>query len=133
MRLRQARPSTHRACFGVPQALCWGLLRFVHRHPDVAGVAPLIVRRAPASFQRYEKVVAVAVVQLPLDQVSPHRGMGRRELARRAQLNINTVCKLAKNDHQMIDLLTLDRVCTVLHITPGELLTWEPDQEQSTA
>jgi DNA-binding Xre family transcriptional regulator len=67
-----------------------------------------------------------------LVDILTERGMSRRELARRSRLNINTVCKLAKDDHRMIDRLTLDRVCAVLHITPGELLTWEPDQEPAS-
>jgi DNA-binding Xre family transcriptional regulator len=67
-----------------------------------------------------------------LVDILTERGMSRRELARRSRLNINTVCKLAKDDHRMIDRSTLDRVCTVLQITPGELLAWEPDQEPAT-
>jgi putative transcriptional regulator len=68
-----------------------------------------------------------------LQDILKERSMSRRELARRSRLNINTVCKLAKDDHRMIDRLILDRVCTVLQVTPGELLTWKPDQEPSTA
>ena len=53
------------------------------------------------------------------------RGMSRQELARRSGLNVNTVCKLANDDHQMIDLRTLDRVCVVLQVQPGEVVVRE--------
>ena len=53
--------------------------------------------------------------------------MSRRELARRSGLNINTVCKMAKDAHRMIDLTTLDQVCDVLQVQPGELLVRESE------
>ena len=56
------------------------------------------------------------------------RGMSRRELARRSGLNINTVCKMANNDHRMIDLTTLDQVCDALQVQPGDLLVRESSE-----
>ena len=54
--------------------------------------------------------------------------MSRRELARKSGLNINTVCKMANDNNRMIDLRTLDQVCGVLQMQPGEVLAWESDQ-----
>jgi DNA-binding Xre family transcriptional regulator len=53
--------------------------------------------------------------------------MSRRELARRSGLNINTVCKLANDDKRIIDLETLNQICAVMEIKPGDILTWVPD------
>ena len=63
-----------------------------------------------------------------LADILTERGMSRRELARRSGLNINTVCKMAKNDHRMIDLTTLDQVCDVSQVQPGDLLVRKSDE-----
>ena len=62
-----------------------------------------------------------------LEDILTECGMSRRELARRSGLNINTVCKMANDDHRMIDLTILDQVCEVLQIQPGELLVRETE------
>ena len=57
-----------------------------------------------------------------LKEILIERKISRRQLAQRSCLNLNTVCKMAKGDHKMIDLTTLDRVCEVLQVEPGDLL-----------
>jgi putative transcriptional regulator len=60
------------------------------------------------------------------------RGMSRRELARQTGLNINTVCKLANNEHTMLHLGVLEAVCQVLGVQPGEVLHYVPGNKAST-
>ena len=55
------------------------------------------------------------------------RHMSRRELARRAGVNVNTVCKWAQGPMALIDVAILDRVCTALQVQPGALMGWEPE------
>ena len=62
-----------------------------------------------------------------LADILTERSMSRRELARCSGLNINTVCKMANDDHRMIDLTTFDQVCDVLQVQPGELLVRESE------
>jgi DNA-binding Xre family transcriptional regulator len=60
------------------------------------------------------------------------RGMSRRELARRTGLNINTVCKLANNEHTMLHLGVLEAVCKVLGVQPGDVLHYVSGNKAST-
>ena len=55
------------------------------------------------------------------------KGMSRRELARRAGVNKNTICKWAQGEVVMLDLATLDLVCAALQVQPGELLVWREE------
>ena len=60
------------------------------------------------------------------------RGISRRELARRAGVNVNTICKWAQGPMALIDVAILDRVCTTLQVQQGALIGWSPrdnDQE----
>jgi putative transcriptional regulator len=60
------------------------------------------------------------------------RGMSRRELARRSGLNMNTVCKLANDEHTLLHVGVLEAVCKVLGVQPGEVLHYVPGNEAST-
>ena len=62
------------------------------------------------------------MIACKLGDILTERGMSRRELARRSGLNINTVCKMANDDNRMVDLTTLDKLCDVLGVEPGDLL-----------
>ncbi len=62
-----------------------------------------------------------------LHDILTERGMSRREMARRSGLNVNTVCKLANDDNRMVDLTTLDKLCAVLQVEPGEVLVRHAD------
>ena len=62
-----------------------------------------------------------------LVDILTERGMSRREMARRSGLNVNTVCKMANDDNRMVDLTTLDKVCAVLQVEPGEVLVRQAD------
>ena len=67
----------------------------------------------------------VEMIVCRLREISVQREMSRRELARQSGININTVCKLAKAEHRMIDLGTLDRVGQTLKVQPAENLRWK--------
>ena len=62
-----------------------------------------------------------------LQDILTERSMSRREMARRSGLNVNTVCKMANDDNRMVDLTTLDKVCAVLQVEPGDLLVRKSD------
>lgn len=69
------------------------------------------------------------VIVLRLSDILKERKMSRRELARRAQLNTNTVCKLAQGTPHRLDLQTLERVCAALEVQVGELLVWVAEDQ----
>lgn len=50
------------------------------------------------------------------------RGMSPKELAKRAGLRIRTVERLCHEDWQLIDRLTLERLCQALQVPVGQLL-----------
>ena len=66
-----------------------------------------------------------------LADILAERRMSRRELARRSGLNINTVCKLANNEHTLLHLGVLEAVCRVLGVQPGDVLHRMPGNEAS--
>ena len=51
--------------------------------------------------------------------------MTQSELARRSGVSIVTVNGIANNRTTRVDLDTLDKLCEVLEVTPGELLERE--------
>jgi len=67
-----------------------------------------------------------------LVDILAERRMSRRELARRSGLNINTVCKLANNEHTMLHLGVREAVCQVLEVQPGDMFHYVPGNEVST-
>jgi putative transcriptional regulator len=67
-----------------------------------------------------------------LADILAERHMSRRELARQSGLNINTVCKLANNEHTLLHLGVLEAVCRVLGVQPGEVLHYVPGSRAST-
>jgi len=53
------------------------------------------------------------------------RGMSRRQLARRAGLNRNTINALAAHPLQRrLEVATLEKLCVALEVQPGKLLRW---------
>lgn len=57
-----------------------------------------------------------------LSDILHERGISRRELARRANVNVNTVCKLVHNENLLVHLRVLEEVCEVLGVQPGDIL-----------
>jgi DNA-binding Xre family transcriptional regulator len=56
------------------------------------------------------------------------RGMTRYDLAKLTRLNLNTIYPIGEKDSPVgrVDGRTLDRLCQVLDVQPGELLRYVP-------
>lgn len=69
-------------------------------------------------------------VRFRLDQALAARddGMTQSELARQSGVSLNTVNAIYHNKTARVDLSTLDALCTVLEVEPGELLDYEGER-----
>ena len=61
-------------------------------------------------------------VRFRLADVLTERTMTQTELSRRSGVSIVTVNGIANNRTTRVDLETLDKLCEVLDVAPGELL-----------
>ena len=52
-----------------------------------------------------------------------------RELARESDIHLNTAYGLWNGTATMVGLSTIDRVCTVLQVKPGQLFDHDPEPE----
>ena len=64
-------------------------------------------------------------VRFRLADVLAERTMTQTELSRRSGVSIVTVNGIANNRTTRVDLETLDKLCEVLEVEPGELLERE--------
>ena len=64
-------------------------------------------------------------VRFRLADVLAERTMTQSELSRRSGVSIVTVNGIANNRTTRVDLETLDKLCEVLEVEPGELLERE--------
>jgi DNA-binding Xre family transcriptional regulator len=69
-------------------------------------------------------------VQFRLDKVLEARkdGMSQSELSRRCGLSLTTVNAIVLNKSKQVSLATLDSLCAVLDVPPGDLFEWRPDR-----
>lgn len=61
-------------------------------------------------------------VRFRLQGILDELGMSQSELARRSGVSLVTVNGMAKNRTTRVDLSTLDALCDVLAVEPGQLL-----------
>ncbi len=73
------------------------------------------------------------MIQLRVKEVANERGITTiKALAERAALAYDTAADLWHGRMQRIDRDVLSRVCSVLEVTPGELLTFTPVDGEAT-
>jgi DNA-binding Xre family transcriptional regulator len=75
------------------------------------------------------------MVRFRLAELLEGRGWTAYKLAQEAGLTIPAAYRLADPDHriQRLDMATLDTLCRVLKVQPGELLEWGPDRKAKRA
>lgn len=52
------------------------------------------------------------------------------QVSRETGIRYNTILGLYRGKGRRIDLDTIDAICRLLEVQPGELFTWEPDAEE---
>lgn len=57
------------------------------------------------------------------------RDMSLRQLAQEAGLHYTTVYRFSQDDQGLISKDTLDAVCRVLGVVPGDIFIYEPEEE----
>jgi putative transcriptional regulator len=62
-----------------------------------------------------------------LPRLLAERQISQRELARRAGVHRGTIQRLCDDSWWKVDRYVLERLCTALQVTPGELLQWTDD------
>ena len=55
-------------------------------------------------------------------------GMTREQLRQKAGLGSATMTKISKGES--VTIATIDAICNVLQVQPGDILEWIPDSEQ---
>lgn len=56
------------------------------------------------------------------------KGMTKEQLRQAAGLGSATMTRISKGEP--VNLKTIDAICNVLRVQPGELIEWEPDKIQ---
>lgn len=64
------------------------------------------------------------MVKCRLSTILGEKRMTRGELARRANVSINTIRPLWNDDWKGINRDTMEKICGALDIAPGELFVW---------
>jgi putative transcriptional regulator len=70
-------------------------------------------------------------VRFRLSSVLEATGTSQRELARRSGVSLVTINAIANNRTTRVDLATLDALCDVLDVDPGELLEREGKRKRA--
>ena len=61
-------------------------------------------------------------VRLRLNRLLEERGVSQTDLARESKVSLVTINAIANNNTAQVRLSTLDAICNVLDVEPGELL-----------
>lgn len=64
-------------------------------------------------------------IRLRLAEILQEKGLTQSEVARKADLSFQAVNYLYSGRAKQIGLDTMDRLCGVLGVGPGELLEWD--------
>ena len=59
------------------------------------------------------------------------RQMNKRQLSEAIGIKANTMSALSKNRN--VNMETINRICEYLHVQPGEIMEWIPDEEYNKA
>ena len=71
------------------------------------------------------------IVYYKLDALLKERKITKTQLYKDTGISTNIVSKISKNEVFKTD--TLNRICEYLHIQPGEIMEWIPDEEYNKA
>ena len=71
-------------------------------------------------------------VRFRLDKILKARGnnLSQSELSRRSGLSLTTINAIVLNKSTQVSLATLDSLCAVLGVAPGDLFEWVPDKKR---
>jgi putative transcriptional regulator len=72
------------------------------------------------------------MIKTKLRVILAERNMTRVELAKKAGISINTLRPLYIDTWQRIDRNTLNSICRVLEIQPGDLFEYIPEEKKET-
>ena len=59
--------------------------------------------------------------------------ISQSELSRRSGLSLSIVNAIAQHRQRQVSLDTLDKLCTALEVTPGELFEYDPPKRRGRA
>ena len=68
------------------------------------------------------------MLKLRIAEIMESKGMTTQALKERAGIAYGTALDLKKGSARRIDLATLDKVCSALGASPGELFLYVPDE-----
>jgi putative transcriptional regulator len=93
----------------------------------------LVSQHLPTSItaRQVGRVKGNAMITCQLSTFMGARRLSQTRLARLVGVHRNTIHKLYANNWTSINRDTLDRICTVLQVSVGELLVWHDERRPS--
>lgn len=70
------------------------------------------------------------MIRFSLDKIMEDRGLTQKDIVEITGISRNTVKALALNANARIDFPTLDALCKKLHVSPGELIEFIPEEDE---
>ena len=71
------------------------------------------------------------MVRLTIDKYLTKQGITRYELAKRTEIKFQTIDRYYKNRVVRYDSYILDRICTALECSPGDIIEYVKDEDTS--
>ena len=66
-----------------------------------------------------------------VEVVAKEKGKMVRQISEETGIRYNTILNFFRGQGRRVDLDTLDAICRVLQVQPGELFSWVPDPDES--
>ncbi|WCK56447.1 helix-turn-helix transcriptional regulator [Aneurinibacillus sp. Ricciae_BoGa-3] len=66
------------------------------------------------------------MIKFSLDKIMHLTGLSEKEIIQITQLNPSTVKALISGKTKRIELSTLDKICSSLHVSPADLIEFTP-------
>ncbi len=71
------------------------------------------------------------MVRLRVREVAEAQDLNMNRLALKSGISYSTIVDLWYDRTRRLDKETLSRLCQALGVTPGDLLTWEPEEQSA--
>jgi putative transcriptional regulator len=70
------------------------------------------------------------LIRLRVRDIAEEQGLRVQDLATKTGISYSTIIDLWYDRTRRIDKRTLDRLCRTLGVTPGDLFTYDPSEEE---
>lgn len=71
------------------------------------------------------------MIRFSLDKIMKARGLEQKDVVEISGINRNTIKALANNANNRIDFPTLDKLCRMLKVAPGDLIEYIDEKDHA--